>query len=255
MPHLSELAIGGSAVGTGMNTPEGFAGEVASTIALLTKMPFISAGNKFESLAANDAIVETHGALKLLAVSLMKIANDIRLLASGPRTGIGEITIPSNEPGSSMMPGKVNPTQTEAMTMVCAQVIGNDTTISIAGASGHFELNVFKPVMISALLQSATLIADVCGTFNDFCVSGIEPNRAQTGKNLQNSLMLGTALSPHIGYEKAALIVRKAFDEDLTLREAALASGFVTGLQFDEWVVPGNMTTPFKTEYNCKTNE
>ena len=176
LPHLSELAMGGTAVGTGLNTPEGYAKEVAATIAQLTKLPFISAENKFESLAANDAIVETHGAIKQLAVSLMKIANDIRILASGPRSGIGEIIIPSNEPGSSIMPGKVNPTQTEALTMVCAQIMGNDTTISVAGSNGHFELNVFKPVMISAFLQSATLIADACKAFNDYCVIGIEPN-------------------------------------------------------------------------------
>ncbi|MCU0414401.1 MAG: class II fumarate hydratase, partial [Ignavibacteriaceae bacterium] len=190
LPHLSELAMGGTAVGTGLNTPEGYAKEVAASIVHLTKQPFISAENKFESLAANDAIVETHGALKQLAVSLMKIANDIRMSTSGPRSGIGEITIPSNEPGSSIMPGKANPTQTEAMTMVCAQIMGNDTTISVAGSNGHFELNVFKPVMISALLQSATLIADACKSFNDYCVIGIQPNLERISENLNNSLML-----------------------------------------------------------------
>ena len=246
LPHLSELAIGGTAVGTGMNTPEGFASEVATTIARLTNLPFISAENKFESLAANDAIVETHGAIKQLAVSLMKIANDIRLSASGPRSGIGEITIPSNEPGSSIMPGKVNPTQTEALTMVCAQIIGNDTTISFAGASGHFELNVFKPVMISALLQSATLIADACKAFNDFCVIGIEPNLERIEENLKNSLMLVTALNPHIGYDRAAKIAKKAYTDNSTLKKAALESGFLTEAQFDEWVVPTAMIGPDK---------
>ena len=246
LPHLSELAIGGTAVGTGMNTPEGFASEVATTIARLTNLPFISAENKFESLAANDAIVETHGAIKQLAVSLMKIANDIRLSASGPRSGIGEIIIPSNEPGSSIMPGKVNPTQTEALTMVCAQIIGNDTTISFAGASGHFELNVFKPVMISALLQSATLIADACKAFNDFCVIGIEPNLERIEENLKNSLMLVTALNPHIGYDRAAKIAKKAYTDNSTLKKAALESGFLTEAQFDEWVVPTAMIGPDK---------
>jgi fumarate hydratase class II len=244
LPHLSELAMGGTAVGTGLNTPEGYAREVASTVAQLTKLPFISAENKFESLAANDAIVETHGAIKQLAVSLMKIANDIRLSASGPRSGIGEITIPSNEPGSSIMPGKVNPTQTEAMTMVCAQIMGNDITISIAGSNGHFELNVFKPVMISALLQSATLIADVCKAFSDYCVIGIEPNRERIAENLKNSLMLVTALSTHIGYENAAIIAKKAMADNSTLKKAALELGFLTEQQFDEWIVPGEMIRP-----------
>lgn len=246
LPHLSELAIGGSAVGTGLNTPEGYDREVAAVISQLTELPFITAENKFESLASNDALVETHGAIKQLAVSLMKIANDIRMLASGPRSGIGEITIPANEPGSSIMPGKVNPTQTEALTMVCAQVIGNDTTISIAGANGHFQLNVFKPVMINALLQSARLIADACKSFNDHCASGIEPNLPQINKNLSNSLMLVTALNPHIGYENAAKIAKKAFDDHLSLKEAALALCLITEQQFDEWVIPKEMIGPIK---------
>jgi len=242
LPHLSELAMGGSAVGTGLNTPEGYAKEVAATISRLTNLPFISAKNKFESLAANDAIVETHGAIKQLAVSLMKIANDIRMLASGPRSGIGEITIPSNEPGSSIMPGKVNPTQAEAMTMVCAQIMGNDTTISFAGSNGHFELNVFKPVMINALLQSITLIADASRSFNDHCVIGIEPNLVRIEENLKNSLMLVTALNPHVGYEKAAKIAKKAYTDNTSLKKAALALSLLTEQQFDEWVVPGDMT-------------
>ena len=246
LPHLSELAMGGSAVGTGLNTPEGYAREVAAIISQLTNLPFISAENKFESLAANDAIVETHGAIKQLAVSLMKIANDIRMLVSGPRSGIGEITIPANEPGSSIMPGKVNPTQTEAMTMVCAQIIGNDTTISFAGSNGHFELNVFKPVMINALLQSITLIADACKSFNDHCVIGIEPNLVRIEENLNNSLMLVTALNLHIGYENAARIAKKAYAENTSLKKAAIALGLLTEQQFDEWVVPGDMIGPIK---------
>jgi fumarate hydratase class II len=246
LPHLSELAMGGTAVGTGLNSPEGFAQEVAASIARETKLPFISAENKFESLAANDAIVETHGAIKQLAVSLMKIANDIRILSSGPRSGIGEITIPSNEPGSSIMPGKVNPTQTEAMTMVCVQVMGNDTTISVAGSNGHLELNVFKPVMISAFLQSATLIADACRTFNDYCIMGMEPNLNRISDHLNNSLMLVTALNNHIGYERAAKIAKKAYEDNSTLKKAALELGFLTEKQFDEWVVPKDMTGPLK---------
>jgi fumarate hydratase, class II len=246
LPHLSELAMGGTAVGTGLNTPEGFDKEVAVTIACLTMLPFISAENKFESLAANDAIVETHGAIKQLAVSLMKIANDIRMSASGPRSGIGEIAIPSNEPGSSIMPGKTNPTQTEALTMVCAQIMGNDTTISIAGSNGHFELNVFKPVMINALLQSATLIADACKAFNDYCVIGIEPDLERIAANLNNSLMLVTALNNHIGYENAARIVKKAYADNLTLKEAALELKLLTEQQFDEWVVPAEMIRPIQ---------
>lgn len=246
LPHLSELAMGGSAVGTGLNTPEGYSREVAETIAQLTNLPFVSAENKFESLAANDAIVETHGAVKQLAVSLMKIANDIRLSASGPRSGIGEITIPSNEPGSSIMPGKVNPTQVEALTMVCAQIIGNDTTISFAGSYGHFELNTFKPVMISALLQSSSLLADACISFNDRCAIGIEPNLERIEENLNNSLMLVTALNPHIGYENAAKIAKKAYADNSTLKKAALELGLITEQQFDDWVVPGDMTRPLK---------
>lgn len=246
LPHLSELALGGTAVGTGLNTPEGYDTEVAAVIARLTTLPFKTAENKFESLAANDALVETHGAIKQLAVSLMKIANDIRLLASGPRSGIGEITIPSNEPGSSIMPGKVNPTQTEAMTMVCAQIIGNDTTISVAGLSGHLELNVFKPVMISALLQSATLLADACKAFNDYCAVGIKPDKERIERNLENSLMLVTALNVHIGYENAARIAKKAFDDNTTLKKAAIELGLLTEQQFDEWVVPTAMTGPNK---------
>jgi fumarate hydratase class II len=246
LPHLSELAMGGSAVGTGLNTPEGYSQEVAETIAQLTNLPFVSAENKFESLAANDAIVETHGAIKQLAVSLMKIANDIRLSAAGPRSGIGEIIIPSNEPGSSIMPGKVNPTQVEALTMVCAQIIGNDTTISFAGSYGHFELNTFKPVMISALLQSASLLADACISFNDRCAIGIEPNLERIEENLNNSLMLVTALNPHIGYENAAKIAKKAYADNSTLKKAALELGLITEQQFDDWVVPGDMTRPLK---------
>ncbi len=246
LPHLAELAIGGTAVGTGLNTPEGYDKEVTAIIGRLANLPFIPAENKFESLAANDAIVETHGSIKQLAVSLMKIANDIRILASGPRSGIGEITIPSNEPGSSIMPGKVNPTQTEAMTMVCAQILGNDTTISIAGSGGHLELNVFKPVMISSFLQSASLIADACRVFNDFCVAGIEPNMKRIEENLKNSLMLVTALNNHIGYENAARIAKEAFTNNLTLKEAALKLRLLTEEQFDEWVVPAEMTHPKK---------
>ena len=240
--HLSELAIGGTAVGTGLNAPAGFDVEVASVISELTKMPFISAENKFESLAANDAIVETHGALKQLAVSLMKIANDIRMSASGPRSGIGEIIIPANEPGSSIMPGKVNPTQTEALTMVCARIMGNDTTISIAGSNGHFELNVFKPLMISVLLESATLLGDACRSFNNHCAIGIEPNLERIKQNLNNSLMLVTALNPHIGYDKAAQIAKKAFADNTSLKVAAMELGFLTEREFDEWVVPKDMT-------------
>lgn len=246
LPHLSELAIGGTAVGTGLNAPEGYDTRVAATIARLTNLPFISAENKFESLAANDAIVETHGSIKQLAVSLMKIANDIRIMASGPRSGIGEITVPSNEPGSSIMPGKVNPTQTEAMTMVCAQILGNDTTIAIAGSGGHLELNAFKPVIISSFLQSASLIADACRTFNDLCVAGIEPNLERIEESLNKSLMLVTALNNHIGYDNAARIAKEAFANNLTLKEAALKLRLLTEEQFDEWVVPAEMTHPLK---------
>jgi fumarate hydratase class II len=246
LPHLSELAMGGTAVGTGLNSPEGFAGEVAATISCLTKLPFISAENKFESLAANDAIVEAHGAIKQLAVSLMKIANDIRILASGPRSGIGELIIPPNEPGSSIMPGKINPTQTEALAMVCAQIMGNDTTISVAGSNGHLELNIFKPVMISALLQSATLIGDACITFNNNCIMGIEPDRERISEHVSNSLMLVTALNNHIGYENAAKIAKKAFADKTTLKKAALELNLVTEQEFDKWVVPAEMIKPFK---------
>ncbi len=244
LPHLCELALGGTAVGTGLNAPKGYAEKVSTKIAKLTGYPFVSAENKFESLAAHDAIVESHGALKQLAVSLTKIANDIRLLASGPRSGIGEIIIPSNEPGSSIMPGKVNPTQVEALTMVCAQVMGNDTTITIAGANGHFELNVFKPVMINAFLQSARLLGDACQAFNDNCAIGIEPNQARIDEHLRNSLMLVTALNTHIGYDNAAKIAKKAHAENTSLKEAALKLDLLTEEQFDEWVVPASMTGP-----------
>jgi fumarate hydratase class II len=241
LPHLTELALGGTAVGTGLNTPKGYAVKVAEKIAELTGHPFVTAENKFEALAAHDAIVESHGALKQLAVSLNKIANDIRLLASGPRSGIGELIIPANEPGSSIMPGKVNPTQVEALTMVCCQVMGNDTTITFAGANGHFELNVYKPVMINAFLQSATLLGDACHAFNDNCAVGIEPNQARIDEHLRNSLMLVTALNPHIGYDNAAKIAKKAHAENTSLKQAAIALELLTEEQFDEWVVPASM--------------
>ena len=246
LPHLAELALGGTAVGTGLNTPEGYAPLVAEKIAHHAGHPFVSADNKFEALAAHDAMVETSGALKQLAVSLMKIANDIRMLASGPRCGIGEILIPANEPGSSIMPGKVNPTQCEALTMVCAQVIGNDMAISVGGMNGQFELNVFKPMMIYNLLSSARLLGDACRSFEENCAAGIEPNKDVIKKNLENSLMLVTALNTHIGYEKAAKVAKKAYEEDSTLREAAIASGLLTNEQFDEWVVPENMVGSLK---------
>lgn len=242
LDHLSELALGGTAVGTGINTPQGYHQLVAQKIADFTGLPFRSAENKFEALAAHDALVETHGALKQLAVSLMKIANDIRLLASGPRAGIGEITIPANEPGSSIMPGKVNPTQSEALTMVCAQVMGNDTTVSIGGSNGHYELNVFKPVMARAVLESARLIGDACVSFTDNCVAGLEPHRENMRRHLNNSLMLVTALNTKIGYEKAAKIAKTAHENGTTLREEAVNLGFLTGEQFDEWVRPEQMT-------------
>jgi len=241
LDHLSELALGGTAVGTGINTPKGYDVKVADYIAKFTGLPFVTAENKFEALAAHDAIVESHGALKQIAVSLMKIANDIRLLASGPRSGIGEIHIPDNEPGSSIMPGKVNPTQNEAVTMVAAQVMGNDVTISIAGSNGHYELNVFKPVMAANFLQSARLIGDACVSFTDNCASGIEPNYEGIKKHLENSLMLVTALNPHIGYENAAKIAKKALKENKSLREAALDLGLLTNEQFDQWVRPEDM--------------
>jgi len=242
LDHLSELALGGTAVGTGINTPEGYAEKVAAYIAEFTGLPFVTAENKFEALAAHDAIVETHGALKQIAVSLNKIANDIRLLASGPRSGIGEITIPANEPGSSIMPGKVNPTQCEAMTMVCAQVMGNDVAIGVGGLQGHFELNVFKPVMAANLLQSAQLIGDACVSFTDNCVQGIEPNHSRIKELVNNSLMLVTALNTKIGYYKAAEIANKAHTEGTTLKEAALSLGYLTETEFDQWVRPENMT-------------
>ena len=241
LPHLAELALGGTAVGTGINTPEGYADKVAGHIADLTGLPFTSAGNKFEALAAHDAIVESSGALKQLAVSMMKIANDVRLLASGPRCGVGELIIPANEPGSSIMPGKVNPTQCEAMTMVCAQVVGNDAAVTIGGMSGHFELNVFKPVMIFNILMSARLIGDVCVSFNDNCAKGIEPNHEAIKENLQNSLMLVTALNTHIGYEKAAEIAKLAYKNGTTLKEEALGLGYLTEEEFDKWVDPKKM--------------
>ena len=241
LKHLSELALGGSAVGTGLNTPNGYDVLVAKKIAELSGHPFVTAENKFESLAAHDAIVETSGALKTIAVSLMKIANDIRLLASGPRCGIGEIFIPENEPGSSIMPGKVNPTQCEAMTMVSAQVIGNDAAITVGGLYGQFELNVFKPVMIFNLLMSARLIGDACHSFNEHCAVGIEPNHERIQHNLENSLMLVTALNTHIGYENAAKIAKKAHKEGLTLRKAAIDLGLLTDQQFNDWVKPEKM--------------
>jgi fumarate hydratase class II len=241
LPHLSELALGGTAVGTGINTPKGYSELVAKKIAELTGHPFVTAPNKFESLSAHDAVVEASGALKTLAVSLMHIANNVRLLSSGPRCGYSEIILPANEPGSSIMPGKVNPTQPEAMTMVCAQVLGNDVTINIGGTHGHFQLNVFKPVMIANLLQSARLLGDACVSFNDNCVIGIEPNLPNIKKNMENSLMLVTSLNPRIGYDNAALIAKKAHTENKTLREAAIETGLVTAEQFDLWVDPSKM--------------
>jgi fumarate hydratase class II len=241
LPHLAELALGGTAVGTGINTPEGYAEMVAQKIAELTAYPFVTAPNKFESLAAHDAMVETSGALKTLAVSLMKIGNDTRLLASGPRCGIGEIMLPANEPGSSIMPGKVNPTQNEALTMVCAQVIGCDAAISIGAIQGHFQLNVFKPMIIYNLLMAARLLGDACVSFNDNCAVGIEANEPFIKRNLENSLMLVTALNTHIGYDNAAKIAKKAHAEGTTLREAALALGLVTSNEFDKWVDPAQM--------------
>ena len=241
LPHLEELALGGTAVGTGLNAHPELGKRVAARLSELTGYPFVSAPNKFEALASKDALVFAHGALKTLAASLMKIANDLRWLASGPRSGIGEITIPANEPGSSIMPGKVNPTQCEALTMLSAQVFGNDVTINISGASGNFELNVFKPVIIYNFLQSARLLADGCDSFREKLVDGIEPNHERLKENLERSLMLVTALNPHIGYEKAAAIAKKAYAEGTTLRQAALALGHVTGEQFDQWVRPENM--------------
>ena len=242
LPHLRELALGGTAVGTGLNAPKGFAEKMARKISEFTGLHFVTAPNKFEALAANDAIVHAHGALKGLAGSLFKIANDVRWLASGPRSGLGEITIPENEPGSSIMPGKVNPTQCEAMTMLCAQVMGNDVAISIGGASGNFELNVFKPLIIHNFLQSVRLLTDGCHSFDEFCAKGIEPNQKRIDEHLNNSLMLVTALNPHIGYDKAASIAKKAHAEGKTLKEAAVESGFLTAENFDLWVKPVEMT-------------
>ncbi len=241
LSHLSELALGGTAVGTGINTPESYSENVAKHIATLTGLPFITAENKFEALAAHDAIVEAHGALKTVAVSLMKIANDIRMLSSGPRSGIGELFIPDNEPGSSIMPGKVNPTQCEALSMIAAQVLGNDVAINIGGANGHFELNVFKPMMIFNFLHSAKLIGDGCVSFNDKCAIGIEPLHENIEKHLNNSLMLVTALNTKIGYYKAAEIAQKAHKEGTTLKEMAVKLGYLSEAEFDQWVVPSEM--------------
>jgi fumarate hydratase class II len=244
LPHLYELAIGGTAVGTGLNAPEGFGDACAAKIAELTGLPFVRAPNPFAALAANDAIVDTSGALATLSASLMKVANDIRWLGSGPRAGIGELLLPENEPGSSIMPGKVNPTQSEAMTMVVTQVFGNDTAIKVAGSQGNFELNVFKPVMIRNLLHSTRLLADVCGTFREFCVEGLEPNRERIEELMHRSLMLVTALAPKIGYDKAAEIAKKAHHEGTTLKEAALALGYLSEEEYDEIVVPEEMVWP-----------
>ncbi len=241
LPHLHELALGGTAVGTGLNAPRGYAEAVAQELARLTGLPFVTAPNKFEALASCDALVQAHGALKGLAASLMKIANDVRWLASGPRSGLGEISIPENEPGSSIMPGKVNPTQSEALTMLCAQVLGNDVAINIGGASGNFELNVFRPMIAHNFQQSVRLLADGMASFNDHCAAGIEPNRQRIDELVRRSLMLVTALNPHIGYDKAAQIAKRAHQDDLSLREAAVASGFVTAAQFDAWVRPQDM--------------
>ena len=241
LPHLHELALGGTAVGTGLNAPRGYAEAVARELARLTGLPFVTAPNKFEALASCDALVQAHGALKGLAASLMKIANDVRWLASGPRSGLDEISIPENEPGSSIMPGKVNPTQSEALTMLCAQVLGNDVAISIGGASGNFELNVFRPMIAHNFQQSVRLLADGMASFNDHCAAGIEPNRQRIDELVQRSLMLVTALNPHIGHDKAAQIAKRAHQDGLTLREAALASGFLSAEQFDAWVRPQDM--------------
>ncbi len=241
LPHLCELALGGTAVGTGLNAPRGYAEAVAAELARSTGLPFVTAPNKFENMASVDALVHAHGALKTLAASLNKIANDVRWLASGPRSGIGELSIPENEPGSSIMPGKVNPTQSEAVTMLCAQVMGNDVAINIGGASGNFELNVFRPMVAHNFLQSVRLLADGMQSFNDHCAVGITPNRERIQELVDRSLMLVTALNPHIGYDRAAQIAKQAHKEGTSLREAALASGHVTAEQFDQWVVPANM--------------
>jgi fumarate hydratase, class II len=241
LPHLCELALGGTAVGTGLNAPAGYAEKVAAELARLTALPFVSAPNKFEVMAAADALVHAHGALKTLAASMMKIANDIRWLASGPRSGIGELSIPENEPGSSIMPGKVNPTQSEAVTMLCCQVFGNDVAINFGGASGNFELNVFRPMIAHNFLQSVRLLADGMASFNEHCAAGIEPNRERIADLVARSLMLVTALNPHIGYDKSAQIAKKAHKEGTSLRDAALALGYVTAEQFDAWVRPEDM--------------
>ncbi|MFL1895635.1 class II fumarate hydratase [Aquimarina sp. 2-A2] len=246
LPHMAEIALGGTAVGTGLNTPKGYAKRVSEFIAQFTRLPFVTAENKFEALAAHDAFVETHGALKQLAVALNKIGNDIRMLASGPRSGIGELIIPANEPGSSIMPGKVNPTQCEALTMVCAQVLGNDVAIGVGGMQGHFELNVFKPVMAASLLQSAQLIGDACVSFDEHCAQGIEPNQARITELLNNSLMLVTALNTKIGYYKAAEIANTAHENGTTLKHEAVALGYVTEEEFDQWVRPENMVGELK---------
>jgi len=248
LPHLHELAIGGTAVGTGLNAHPEFAQRAAKKIAELTGHPFVSAQNKFEALAAHDALVAAHGALKTLAGSLMKVANDVRWLASGPRCGIGEITIPENEPGSSIMPGKVNPTQSEALTMVCAQVIGNDVAVNLGGASGNFELNVFKPLIIHNVLQSVRLLADACESFEEHCARGIEPNRDRIRQHLERSLMLVTALTPILGYDRAAEIAKKAHREDLTLKAAAVAMGYLTAEEFERYVRPEQMISPHLAE-------
>jgi fumarate hydratase, class II len=239
-----ELALGGTAVGTGLNSHPEFAQRAAAKLAQLTRHPFISAPNKFQALASHDAVLFVHGALRTLAASLIKIANDVRWLASGPRCGIGELTIPENEPGSSIMPGKVNPTQCEAMTMVCTQVLGNDTALAVAGASGNFELNVYKPLIAHAVLQSVRLLGDACASFDEHCARGIEPNRAEIAKKLHGSLMLVTALAPHVGYDNAAKIAKRAHHDGTTLKEAAVALNLVTPEDFDCWVIPETMTSP-----------
>jgi fumarate hydratase class II len=244
LPGLYELAIGGTAVGTGLNSPAGFGERASEKIAELTRLPFISSPNKFAALAAHDAMVHAHGALRTLAVSLMKIANDIRWLGSGPRSGLGELELPENEPGSSIMPGKVNPTQSEAMTMVCTQVFGNDVAVMVAGSQGNFELNVFKPVIARNFLHSARILADACVNFRAFCVAGLKPNRERIAELVDRSLMLVTALSPHIGYDKAAEIAKKGHHEGITLKEAALQLGYVTEEEYEEWVRPENMVGP-----------
>jgi fumarate hydratase, class II len=241
LPHLFELALGGTAVGTGLNAPPGFAQKGAAQIALLTELPFVTAPNKFAAMASSDGIVQAHGALKALAAALMKIANDVRWMASGPRSGLGEIRIPENEPGSSIMPGKVNPTQAEALTMVCCQVFGNDVAINMGGASGNFEINQYMPLIARNFMHSAKLLARACRNFDEFCAAGIEPNRERIAELVQRSLMLVTALNPHIGYEKAAKIAKAAQQQGITLREAAIASGFLTAEQFDAWVRPQDM--------------